>query len=103
MKKEEYVKRREELMHEIRVIKNHIRKLEIQYIKESELNQFTVGEKVRVIKSRSGVEYGFVVGAKAGAGGGLLLLLKKCKKDGTMSKRDLDYIPAFGDRVEKIK
>lgn len=103
MKKEEYVKRREELLHEIRVINDQIRNLEIQYIKESELNQFTVGEKVRVIKSRSGVEYGFVVGAKAGAGGGLLLLLKKCKKDGTMSKRDLDYIPAFGDRVEKIK
>lgn len=103
MKKEEYVKRREELLHEIRVINDQIRNLEIQYIKESELNQFTVGEKVRVIKSRSGVEYGFVVGAEAGAGGGLLLLLKKCKKDGTMSKRDLDYIPAFGDRVEKIK
>ena len=103
MKKEEYVKRREELLHEIRVINDQIRKLEIQYINESVLNQFTVGEKVRVIKSRSGVEYGFVVGAEAGAEGGLALLLKKCKKDGTMSKRDLNYIPAVGDIVEKIK
>lgn len=103
MKKDEYVKRREELLHEIRVIKDQIRKLEIQYINESALSQFTVGEKVRVIKSRSGVEYGFVVGAEVGAEGGLALLLKKCKKDGTMSKRDLNYIPAVGDIVEKIK
>ena len=78
MKKEEYVKRREELLHEIRVIKDQIRNLEIQNKNESALNQFTVGEKVRVIKSRSGVEYGFVVGAEAGAEGGLALLLKMC-------------------------
>ena len=42
MKKEEYVKRREELLHEIRVIKDQIRNLEIQYINESTLNQFTI-------------------------------------------------------------
>ena len=102
MKKEEYVKRREELMREICVIKNQIHKLEIQYINESALNQFTVGEKVRVVKSRSGVEYGFVIGAEVNSAGEPVLRLKKCKKDGSMSKLDLYYISEAGDKVEKI-
>ena len=102
MDKKEYLNLKQQMLHEILQIKNQLHKLDVQYINESNLSTFTVGEKVRVVKSRSGGEYGFVIGAEVNSAGEPVLRLKKCKKDGSMSKLDLYYIPEAGDKVEKI-
>lgn len=103
MKREDFLERKDALLHEVQKIHDSIKELETQYINESELFQFQIGEKVRVIK-RNKTEEGFVVGKYVSRNGRAVLSLKRCRKDGGISQLDLPpYFPELGDRIEKIE
>ena len=101
MKKEEYIRRLKELNDRILQLQNEKKTLEYQYVKESELNSFIIGEKV-LVRKRGEVLYAFVVGYEI-IQDEVILVLNKCKKDGTPAKNlRVYYYPQLGDKVEKI-
>ena len=79
------------------------KELNLQYIRESELNKFNYGEKVRVRKGKETL-YAFAMGCEIEYDGEIRLILKKVKKDGTPAQNlRVFYHPECGDKVEKIE
>ena len=103
MEKEEYIRKLQDFNRRFLELEREKEELNQQYIRESELNKFNYGEKVRV---RTGKEtlYAFAMGCEIEFDGEIRLILKKVKKDGTPSQNlRVFYYPKYGDKVEKIK
>jgi len=103
MKKEEYIKRLNEINDRLRELQQEKNNLNLQYIRETELNKFNYGEKVRVRKGKE-ILYAFAMGCEIEYDGEIRLILKKVKKDGTPAQHlRVYYHPKYGDKVEKIE
>ena len=102
MEKEEYIKRLKEIHDRFLKLEREKKELNLQYIRESELNKFNYGEKVIVRKGKETL-YAFAMGCEIEYDGGIRLILKKAKKDGTPAQNlRVFYNPKWGDIVEKI-
>ena len=103
MEKEEYIKRLKEIHDRFLKLEREKKELNLQYIRESELNKFNYGEKVRVRKGKETL-YAFAMGCEIEYDGEIRLILKKVKKDGTPAQNlRVFYHPECGDKVEKIE
>ena len=103
MKKEEYIKRLDDINRRLLELGREKEELKLQYMRESELNKFNYGEKVRVRKGEETL-YAFVMGREIEYDGEIKLILKKVKKDGTPAQNlRVFYHPKYGDKVEKIE
>ena len=103
MKKEEYIKRLKEISDWFLKLEREKKELNLQYIRESELNKFNYGEKVLVRKGKETC-YAFAMGCEIENNGDIRLILKKVKKDGTPAQNlRVFYYPEWGHKVEKIE
>lgn len=103
MKKEEYIKRLKEISDRFLKLEREKKELNLQYIRESELNKFNYGEKVLVRKGKETC-YAFAMGCEIENNGDIRLILKKVKKDGTPAQNlRVFYYPEWGHKVEKIE
>ena len=102
MKKEEYIKRLDDINRRLLELGREKDELKLQYMRESELNKFKYGEKVIVHKGKETV-YAFATGLEI-SNGEVTLILKKVKKDGTPSKNlRVFYYPELGHTVKRIE
>ena len=106
MKKQDYIDKMIEISMRREQLNKEEEELKNTYINASDATQFKVGEKVLVHKKTSieaATLYGFVEGYRIDSfTSEVVLVLCECKKDGTPSKRKLNYYPWYGDKVEKI-
>jgi len=111
MNKEQFLKSKKYLEGRILEIKEDIQQLEEQYIADN--REFEDGEKVRVVihdhtKWMYGVEttvpedtiFAFVGGYKINYKSDIVPILKKCKKDGTISEHNLNIYTKY--TIEKL-
>lgn len=102
MTKEEYIEKMSNFNRRFLELEREKKELNLQYIRESELNKFNYGEKVIVHKGKE-TSYAFAMGCEI-YDGEIRLILKKVKKDGTPAQNlRVYYHPEFGDKVEKIE
>lgn len=102
MRKDEYIKLRKEIFDKELKLRRELRDLQRKYIRESEIQQYKVGEKVMVHKDSLTVP-AFVDGYEIDkSSDDVILQLVQCKKNGKPSKIRLTYWPQCGDYVEKI-
>lgn len=102
MTKEEYRKKLEDFNRRFLELEREKKELNLQYIRESELNKFNYGEKVLVRKGKETL-YAFAMGCEI-YDGEIRLILKKVKKDGTPAQNlRVYYHPEYGDKIEKIE
>ena len=100
MTKLEYIENKKKIEDQIRDLRQQLRSLESEYIESNRL--FKDGEKVKVTNTSNGKErFAFVYGYTIRSNYKLKSNLKKCKKDGTMSKVDLFLY--YTDIVSSIK
>lgn len=103
MTKEEYIRKLEDFNRRFLELEREKKELNLQYIRESELNKFKYGEKVIVHKGKETL-YAFVMGCEIENNGEIRLILKKVKKDGTPAQNlRVYYHPEYGDKIEKIE
>ena len=103
MVKEEYIRKLKNINDRYLELEREKKELNLQYIRESELNKFNYGEKVRVRKGEETL-YAFAMGCEIEYDGEIRLILKKVKKDGTPAQNlRVFYHPKYGDKVEKIE
>lgn len=103
MEKEEYIRKLKDIKDRYLKLEREKKELNLQYIRESELNKFNYGEKVRVRKGKETL-YAFAMGCEIEYDGEIRLILKKVKKDGTPAQNlRVFYHPEYGDKVEKIE
>lgn len=103
MKKDEYIKLRKEIFDKELKLRRELRDLQSKYIRESEIQQYKVGEKVMVHRGSLTVP-AYVNGYEIDKfSDEVILKLVQCKKDGKPSKIKMTYCPSCGDYVEKIK
>ena len=102
MEKEEYIRKLQDFNRRFLELEREKKELNLQYIRESELNKFNYGEKVIVHKGKETL-YAFAMGCEIEYDGEIRLILKKAKKDGTPAQNlRVFYHPEWGDIVEKI-
>lgn len=103
MEKEEYIRKLKDIKDRYLKLEREKKELNLQYIRESKLNKFNYGEKVRVCKGNETL-YAFAMGCEIEYDGEIRLILKKVKKDGTPAQNlRVFYHPEYGDKVEKIE
>lgn len=100
MTKSEYIENKQKIKNQITDLRQKLKSLESQYIEANRL--FKDGEKVKVTDTSNGNErFAFVNGYKIAFKAKLKPLLKKCKKDGTISQVN-DFLH-YTDIVNSIK
>lgn len=103
MEKKEYIRQRDEIIDKQFKLRWEFRDLEDKYIREAEIQQYKVGEKV-MVHSGSLTVPAYVNGYEIDKfSDDVILKLVQCKKDGKPSKIKMTYCPSCGDYVEKIK
>ena len=103
MEKEDYIRKLQDFNRRFLELEREKKELNLQYIRESELNKFNYGEKVRIRKGKETL-YAFAMGCEIEYDGEIRLILKKVKKDGTPAQNlRVFYHPKYGDKVEKIE
>ena len=103
MVKEEYIRKLKNINDRYLELEREKKELNLQYIRESELNKFNYGEKVLVRKGKETC-YAFAMGCEIENNGDIRLILKKVKKDGTPAQNlRVFYYPEWGHKVEKIE
>ena len=103
MDREEFKRRLDDISRRESELRNERWKLEEQYIRESDASKFKYGEKVLLHKGSMTYEAivrGYLIDDYWHD---VVLKLVMCKKDGSPSRCRLNYYPAGGDWVEKIK
>jgi CRISPR/Cas system-associated endonuclease/helicase Cas3 len=100
MTKSDYIVNKQEIEDHIRDLRKKLKSLESEYIESNRV--FKDGEKVRVTNTSNGKEkFAFVYGYEIRFNAKLKPKLKKCKKDGTMSK--VDHFLYYTEIVSSIK
>ena len=103
MEKEEYIRKLQDFNRRFLELEREKKELNLQYIRESELNKFNYGEKVLVRKGKETC-YAFAMGCEIENNGDIRLISKKVKKDGTPAQNlRVFYYPEWGHKVEKIE
>lgn len=102
MKKDEYIKLRDEIHGKLFQLRWELVNLDDKYIREAEIQQYKKGEKVMLHKGRWSCPV-YVDGYEIDKfTDDVMLKLVQCRKDGKPSKRSVVYCPSCGDYVEKI-
>ena len=100
MTKLEYIENKQKIKNQITDLRQQLKSLESEYIESNRV--FKDGEKVRVTKTSNGKEkFAFVYGYTLTFNEKPVPKLKKCKKDGTISK--VDFFLFYTDIVSSIK
>ena len=103
MKKDEYIKLRDEIHNKFFQLRWELVNLDDKYIREAEIQQYKKGEEVMLHKGREVIPV-YVDGYEIDKfTDDVMLKLVQCKKDGKPSKRSVIYCPSCGDYVEKIQ
>ena len=104
MKKEDYINQMNDIFRREMNLRHERDDLKIKYSKESDVyQQFKVGEKVMAYIQGKPVP-AFVVGFDIPnySDNEVMLSLVKYTKSGKPSKKNLLYMPEYGDHIEKI-
>ena len=103
MKKEEYIRQRDEIIDKQFKLNWELRDLENKYIREAGVQQYKVGEKLMLHSGSLDIPV-YVNGYEIDKfSEDVILKLVHCKKDGKPSKKRVIYCPSCGDYVEKIQ
>ena len=103
MEREEYKRRLVDIVRREAELRNEKLKLQEQYILESGMTEYKIGEKVLLHKgpiTHQAIVKGYQIDSYWHD---VVLHLMTCKKVGTMARKYLTYHPADGDWVEKME